>query len=85
MPGAGVTATINPTTGELHLSGPPHRTNAWRQVIAALDSAPLAEGTMTQLVATKPANHDRVRQVLQAVQAAGCERRARLCRVGWRR
>jgi general secretion pathway protein D len=71
VPGAGVKVTVNPTTGQLHLTGPPHRTAAWRQVITALDSAPLAEGTVTQLVATKPANHQRVRQVLQAVQAQG--------------
>lgn len=71
VPGAGVTATVNPNTGELHLAGPPNRTNAWRQVITALDSAPIAAGTTTQLVATKPANHQRVRQVLQAVQAQG--------------
>ena len=69
VPGAGVTATINPTTGELHLSGPADRTDAWRQVIEALDSGPIAEGTVTQLVATKPASHDRVRQVLQVVQS----------------
>jgi type II secretory pathway component GspD/PulD (secretin) len=69
VPGAGVTATVNPTTGQLHLSGPANRTSAWRQVIEALDSGPLAEGTVTQLVSTKPANHERVRQVLEAVQA----------------
>jgi general secretion pathway protein D len=73
VPGAGVMATVNPTTGELHLSGPPHRTSAWRQVIAALDAAPIGNGSTTQLVATKPANHNRVRQVLQAVQAQGSE------------
>ena len=69
VPGAGVTATVNPTTGQLHLSGPANRTSAWQQVISALDSGPLAEGTVTQLVSTKPANHERVRQVLEAVQA----------------
>ncbi len=69
--GAGVMATVNPTTGELHLSGPADRTNAWRQVIVALDSSSQSEGTVTQLVATKPANHTRVRQLLQAVQAQG--------------
>lgn len=67
--GAGVTASVNPTTRELRLSGPPERTNAWRQVIAALDSAPDADGTVTQLVATKPASQDRVRQVLDVVQS----------------
>ncbi len=69
VPGAGVTVTVNPTTGELHLSGPANRTNAWRQVITALDAGPFAAGTVTQLVSTRPANHDRVRQVLEAVQA----------------
>lgn len=69
VPGAAVTITVRPATGELHLSGPPHRTAAWRQVIAALDSAPQAAGNVTQLVATRPANHDRVRQVLQAIQS----------------
>ncbi|MGD9633943.1 MAG: secretin N-terminal domain-containing protein [Pirellulales bacterium] len=69
VPGAAVTVTASPATGELHLSGPPQRTAAWRQVIAALDSAPQAAGGVTQLVATKPANHDRVRQVLQAIQS----------------
>lgn len=68
VPGAAVIVTVNPTTGELHLSGPPHRTSAWRQVFAALDSAPQDAGSVTQLVATKPANHQRVRQVLQAIQ-----------------
>jgi general secretion pathway protein D len=69
VPGAGVTVTVNPTTGQLHLSGPPSRTAAWRQVIQALDSGPFDGSTVTQLVATKPVNHDRIRQVLQAVQA----------------
>jgi general secretion pathway protein D len=71
VPGAGVTVTVNPTTGQLHLTGPPNRTAAWRQVISALDSGPLAAGTVTQLVSTKPANQQRVRQVLQAVQSQG--------------
>jgi type II secretion system protein D len=67
--GAGVTATINPATRELRLSGPPERTHAWRQVIAALDARPDADGTVTQLVATKPASQARVRQVLDVVQS----------------
>jgi type II secretion system protein D len=67
--GAGVTATINPTTRELRLAGPPERTNAWRQVIAALDAQPEADGTVTQLVATKPTSQTRVRQVLDVVQS----------------
>ncbi len=67
--GAGVTATVNPTTRELRLSGPPQRTSAWRQVIAALDTQPAADGTVTQLVATKPASQARVRQVLDVVQS----------------
>jgi type II secretion system protein D len=71
VPGAAVMVTVSPTTGELHLSGPPHRTAAWRQVIAALDSAPQEPGDITQLVATKPANHGRIRQVLQAIQSQG--------------
>jgi type II secretion system protein D len=69
VPGAGVTATINPATRELRLSGPPERTNAWRQVIAALDTQPAADGTVTQLVATKPTSQARVRQVLDVVQS----------------
>ena len=72
VPGAGVTVTVNPTTGELHLSGPANRTAAWRQVITALDAGPFAEGTVTQLVSTKPANHDRVRQVLAGGAIAKC-------------
>ena len=69
VPGAGVTAIINPATRELRLSGPPERTNAWRQVIAALDTQPAADGTVTQLVATKPTSQARVRQVLDVVQS----------------
>ena len=68
-PGAGVKVTVNPTTGQLHLSGPPNRTAAWQQVIAALDRGPFGEGTVTQLVATKAQNHDRIRKVLEAVQS----------------
>jgi len=69
VPGAAVTVTVNPATGELHLTGPAHRASAWRQVIAALDSTPQQAGNRTELVATKPANHDRVRQVLRAIQS----------------
>ena len=64
-----MTVTVNPSTGQLHLSGPANRTAAWKQVITALDSAPQDEGTVTQLVSTKPANHDRIRKVLEAVQS----------------
>ncbi len=76
VPGAGVTVTVNPTTGQLHLSGPPNRTAAWRQVIEALDSAPPTEGVVTELVSTKAANQDRVRKVLQAVQAQNAAQNA---------
>lgn len=69
VPGAAVAVTVNPATGELHVAGPAHRSSAWRQVIVALDSAPIQPGGRTELVATRPANHDRVRQVLQAIQS----------------
>jgi general secretion pathway protein D len=68
VPGAGVTVTVSPSTGEVHLTGSSERTAAWRTVIAALDSAPLADGSITELVSTKPQSQDRVRQVLEVVQ-----------------
>lgn len=69
VPGASVGVTVNPATGELRLSGAADQIAAWQKVISALDSRPETPGTVTQLVSTKPANHDRVRQVLEAVQA----------------
>lgn len=69
-PGAGVAMNVNTRTGEVRVDGPPVQVAAWRSVVEALDSPPLAPGNVTQVVATKPANHDRVRKTLQTLQAS---------------
>jgi type II secretory pathway component GspD/PulD (secretin) len=71
--GTGVTVSMNPATGELHLAGPAASTSAWRTVITALDGGPATDGGVTQLVATNPASHERVRQVLDVVQTQQIE------------
>ena len=72
-PGASVTISVNPATGELRLAGPAARTTAWRTVIEAIDSGPTPTGAVTKLVSTTPASQDRVRQVLQVVQSQATE------------
>ena len=72
-PGASVTISVNPATGELRLAGPAARTAAWRTVIEAIDSGPTPTGAVTKLVSTTPASQDRVRQVLQVVQSQATE------------
>lgn len=68
-PGAEVSVTVNPLTGDVHLTGPPNRTGAWQTVIEALDAAPDEAGNVTELVTTRPAAHDRVRKLLEIVQS----------------
>jgi type II secretion system protein D len=68
-PGAGVTMNVNTQTAQVRVDGPPLQVAAWRSVVEALDSAPSAPGNVTQLVATRPASQQRVRQALQALQS----------------
>jgi type II secretory pathway component GspD/PulD (secretin) len=68
-PGASVAMNVNTRTGQVRIDGPPLRVAAWRKVVEALDSPPAGPGNVTQLVSTKPANHERVRKTLQALQA----------------
>jgi type II secretion system protein D len=68
-PGAVVTMSVNIRSNQMRLDGPPAQVAAWRSVIEALDSPPSTPGRVTQLVATKPATHDRVRRTLQVLQA----------------
>lgn len=70
-PGIGVTMNVNTRSGQVRIDGPPLQVAAWRNVVEALDSSPLEPGKVTQLVVTKPANHERVRKTLQALQASG--------------
>jgi type II secretion system protein D len=67
-PGAAVSLNVNLRTGQVRLDGPPLQVAAWRKVVEALDSPPAAAGNVTQLVTTKPANQERVRKTLLALQ-----------------
>jgi type II secretion system protein D len=69
-PGAAVAMHVNQRTGQVRIDGPPLQVAAWRNVVEALDTAPTAPGNVTQLVATKPANHERVRKTLETLQAS---------------
>jgi type II secretion system protein D len=73
-PGAAVTMSVNIRAGQVRLDGPPAQVAAWRSVIEALDSPPLTPDRVTQLVATKPTSHDRVRKALQVLQADSAAR-----------
>jgi type II secretion system protein D len=66
-PGVGVTMNVNSRTGQVRIAGAASQVAAWRSVVEALDTPPTA-GTVTQLVATKPASQERVRQALQWLQ-----------------
>jgi type II secretory pathway component GspD/PulD (secretin) len=70
-PGAVVTINVNLRTGQVHIDGPPQQIAAWRSVVEAFDSPPASSGTITQLVATKPANREVVRKTLQVLQSGG--------------
>jgi type II secretion system protein D len=70
-PGASVSISVNSRTGQVRLDGPPLQVAAWRKVVEALDTPPAGPGNVTQLVSTKPANQERVRKMLQALQASG--------------
>jgi type II secretion system protein D len=67
-PGTGVTMNVNTATGQVRIDGPPQQVAAWRAVVEALDSPP-ADGSVTQLVATKRASQGRVRQALDVLQS----------------
>jgi type II secretion system protein D len=69
-PGASVTMNVNTRTGQVRIDGAPPQVAAWRSVVEALDSGPAAPGSVTQLVATTPGSHQRVRQALQVLQAS---------------
>jgi type II secretion system protein D len=69
-PGVGVTMNVNTRSGHVRIEGPPLQAAAWRSVLEALDSPPTAEGNVTHVVATRPANHDRVRMTLQTLQTS---------------
>ena len=73
-PGAAVTMSVNIRAGQVRLDGPPAQVAAWRSVIEALDSPPVTPDRVTQLVATKPTSHDRVRKALQVLQADSAAR-----------
>lgn len=68
-PGAAVAMHVNKRTGQVRIDGPPLQVAAWRSVVEALDSPASRPGEVTQLVATKPANHERVRKTLKTLQA----------------
>jgi len=70
-PGNRVVMSVNSRANQLRLDGPPAQVAAWRSVIEALDSPPLAADKVTKLVSTKPSSHDRVRKALQVLQADG--------------
>lgn len=69
-PGIGVTMSINNRTGQVRIDGPSLQTAAWRSVVEAMDSPPATADAVTQLVATKPASHERVRKALEVLRAS---------------
>ncbi|MEX2307832.1 MAG: secretin N-terminal domain-containing protein [Pirellulales bacterium] len=75
-PGVGVAVNVNTRTGQVRIDGPPLQVAAWRRVVEVLDSAPTAPGTVTQMVATKSANHERVRKTLHALQTGSAGSKA---------
>ncbi|HEX2475603.1 MAG TPA: secretin N-terminal domain-containing protein, partial [Lacipirellulaceae bacterium] len=70
-PGVAVTMSLNAGTGQVRIDGPGTQAAAWRSVVEALDAPPSATGNVTQLVATKPTTHERVRRTLEVLQARG--------------
>jgi type II secretory pathway component GspD/PulD (secretin) len=68
-PGAAITVSVERDSGAVQLNGEPQAVVAWRSVIEALDSPPTEPGSVTQLVSTKPASQDRVRQALKVLQS----------------
>ncbi len=70
-PGVSVVINVSTRTGQVRIDGPPLQVAAWRSVVEALDSPPLAPGKVTQVVATKPANHERIRKTLETLRASG--------------
>jgi type II secretion system protein D len=70
-PGVAVTMSMNAGTGQVRIDGPGTQAAAWRSVVEALDAPPSATGNVTQLVATKPTTHERVRRTLEVLQARG--------------
>jgi type II secretion system protein D len=69
-PGVAVAINVNTRTGQVRIDGPPLSVAAWRHVVEALDNPPQPPGEVTQLVVTKPANHEQVRKTLQALQTS---------------
>jgi type II secretion system protein D len=67
-PGVVVAMNVNTRSGQVRIDGPPLQVAAWRKVVEALDSPPAAAGNVTQLVATRPANQERVRKALAVLQ-----------------
>ncbi len=70
-PGVAVTMSFNAGTGQVRIDGPGTQAAAWRSVVEALDAPSTATGNITQLVATKPTAHERVRRTLEVLQARG--------------
>lgn len=68
--GPAVTVRVNNRTGQVRIEGSPPQVAGWRSVVEALDSPPAASGNVTQLVTTKPANHEQVRRALLALQTS---------------
>jgi len=69
-PGMRITLSVHAESGQVRLDGPPSQVAAWRSVVEALD-APATDGSVTQLITTKPASHDRVRRTLEVLRAGG--------------
>ncbi len=72
-PGVGVTMNVNARSGQVRIDGPPAQVAAWRSVIDALDSPPVAD-KVTKIVSTKSASHERVRKALEVLKADGTTR-----------
>lgn len=69
-PGVGVRMNVHSQSGQVRIDGAPQQVAAWRSVVEALDSPSTTPEHTTQVVATKPANHDRLRKTLKTLQAS---------------
>ncbi len=66
-----ITLAVNSGTREVRLAGSAMQVANWRTVVETLDSGPSADGTVAEVVATKPRYEPYVRQALSNLQIGG--------------
>ncbi|MGI9430318.1 MAG: secretin N-terminal domain-containing protein, partial [Bythopirellula sp.] len=67
--GLPVTVWVSTEKKQAELSGPPQLVDSWQKVLALMDT-PATDTNVTELIATKPGSQVKVRQAVQAIQAA---------------